>query len=240
METPRTDRIGPFISRLLIAAFALSLLVALFILSPWWSLSPWSGLLKETSDRINLAQLVIETAGFSLALTAGIFAASEFRRSQLRPSLHLLLHDRERDRIRDSLVTTKDRNKLVPFDIYIHNTGHAAARFVKVRILFIGKPLFAKPSTRMGSLRSPNLLSCPLGEYWNWKDTDKGRHFVFDGKDEYVCHPGSLEILGSFELSIEVEHQYSGSYGAAPYWISADGMSTQSRAFLFTVIEPRE
>jgi len=140
---------------LLIGAFALSLLLALFILSPWWPLP------HTTSDRINLAQLVIETAGFSLALLAGIFAAWEFRRSQLRPSLQLSLADRARKEMADSFVTTKDRDKFVPFDIVIRNTGAAVARFVKVQITFAGEPLFGQTSCGTHSISSPILLCLP-------------------------------------------------------------------------------
>lgn len=228
------NRMAPFVPRLLIGAFALSLLLALFILSPWWPL------LHTTSDRINLAQLVIETAGFFLALMAGIFAAWEFRRSQFRPSLRLLLYDRKRTELGDSLVTTKDCNKAVPFDIRIHNEGRAVARFVKVEILFIGKPLFAKPSTTMGILRSPTLVSSSLAEYWHYEDIDQGRRFIFEGRDGYVCHPGTIETLGSYELSIAVEDQYSRSPEAVFYSILADRMDFRGGLFEFHVIEPAE
>lgn len=135
---------------------------------------------------------------------AGIFAAWEFRRSQLRPSLQLLLHDRKRDKMGASLVTTKDRNKSVPFDIYIRNTGPAVARFVRINILFAGEPLFFRPpSITTYRHRWPLLGPRPLKEYWQPQDLAMGTAFIFDGKDEYVCHPGAEDMLGSFQLSIE-------------------------------------
>ena len=229
------NRIAPFVPRLLIGLFAAAVLIALFILlSPWWPLP------HTISDRINLAELVIETAGFSLALFAGIFAAWEFRRSQLGPSLHLSLYDPKRDKTGDSLVTTKDRKKSVPFHIQIHNTGPVVARFVKVHIPFVGKPLFARDHPMWALVRSPELARCPHQEYWHGQDLEAGRAFIFDGKDEYVLHPQSGDLLGLFTLSIEVAHQYPGSPCRVSYQIFADRMSPQSGSFTFQVIEPSE
>lgn len=220
------NRVAPFIPRLLIGGFALFLLFALFILSPWWPVP------HTISDRINLAQLVVETAGFSLALMAGIFAAWEFRRSQLRPSLRLFLYDRARKTTGDTLVTTKDRNKNVLFDIYISNDGLAVARFVKIRIFFTAAPLFAEPPLE--------LLSGPLEEYWDYKEVAGAREFVFDGKDQYVCHPKDSEELGPFKLFIGVEHQYRHSPYKVAYFISADRMKEQVGHFVFRVVESTE
>ncbi|MGB5933527.1 MAG: hypothetical protein WBH57_10735 [Anaerolineae bacterium] len=58
-----------------------------------------------------------------------------------------------------SLVTTKDRNKSVPFDIYIRNTGPAVARFVRINILFAGEPLFFRPP------QSRRIAT--VGHYWD-------------------------------------------------------------------------
>lgn len=227
------SRIAPFTPYLLIGAFALSLLIALFILSPWWFLSPWSDLLRNASDRI-------AAAGFFPVLIAAIFAAWQFRQSQLRPSLHLSLYDLKRDKLGDSLVTTKDCNKSVPFHIRIHNTGPVVARFVKVHIAFVGKPLFARDHPMWALVRSPELLPCPLKKYWHCQDHEMGRAFIFDGKDEWVLHPKTRDLLGSFALSVAVESQYPRSPYLVSYQIFADRMTPRKDTFIFQVIEPPE
>ncbi|MGB5933528.1 MAG: hypothetical protein WBH57_10740 [Anaerolineae bacterium] len=67
-----------------------------------------------------------------------------------------------------------------------------------------------------------------------------GTAFIFDGKDEYVCHPGAEDMLGSFQLSIEAGYQYAGSPYEVSYFVSADRISPLKGIFEFRVIEPPE
>ena len=157
------------------------------------------------SERIGLAQLVIETAG----LVAVGFAVWEFSKAQRRPKLDLWLSIHEPS---NSLFSpTKElTDKLhrpsshrFRFHIVLENYGKSIARWVK------GSLVLTEPGNNIQC--HFKLASNDSQKFWDPPQGDPSWLHKFDGRESFIIYSeergekhrfGECELLGTFEISV--------------------------------------
>lgn len=181
------------------------------------------------SDRIGLAQLVIESAG----LVAIGFAVWEFNKANSSSEIKLYISDKEKLYFSTGgfhhpvIEGTKDIT--THFSLWLDNIGRKEARFIKVKLHI---SVIADVNIDVILHRSTN----PLIEKWAKKADPPGIVYAFNGGEDFILYnrPKQVKLLhewieeiGHFELKLSSRSDYSLSNLSFPilYFVQTDNFA---------------
>lgn len=169
----------------------------------------WLLLPLTVDNRIELSQLIVELAGFSVAIFAAAYAAQQFIQSQRMPDLTLFLQS---PAYKDGGLVTELVSELedspgvygvtCPFFILLDNShGNGAARYVCVDIEITGFLIVRQEPWESLEERHIKLDDdSPYKAYWtiNYDYDDFVWRFRFNGGADFICYAHDRVTIGKF------------------------------------------
>lgn len=220
------------------------ILIAFFLLAlsaSCWIMSPWGAYNYTISERIGVAQWLVEAGGFTLTFAAGMLAAWQLYLAQRKPSLDIILYSYSPRAIQHgkTLDVELDANDRFPFKVLLHNSEPVPAEHVQFRMTVVRNVIAEPRGPARWKFKIELDQNSPFFAKWQMANVDsisEDELLTFSGGDDFISE--GTDIIGSFILHALTRGDRVERFFAS-YTLKAKGMHLREGEVFFR-LQPQE